>query len=76
MRCYASVVYAIIVCPCVCFCHMLVLYQNAAELGMMQTTPHDIPGTLLFSDAKDISEIRMGLPQMRATYAGAVDYNQ
>jgi len=37
----------VFMCVCVCVCHTHVLYQNSKRLNIriMQTTPHDSPGT-------------------------------
>jgi len=55
---YASAVYAIVMCLCVCLSVTLRYCIKKAKHRLMQTMPHDSPGTIKFSAAKDHGEIR------------------
>ena len=47
-----------------------------AKRRITQITPHDSPGTLEFSDDKDLHEIRPGSPPTRTPNAGGVGQNR
>ena len=64
MRRYASVVYAVVVCLCVRLSVCLsVTSQCSPEAANAQARKQrrtiDSPGTLVFSDAKNVDEIRI-----------------
>ena len=75
-RCYASAVQAMGLCPSVCLCLCLFLSQAGVLLKRQnvgsQEQHHTIPHGVLFSDAKDLREIRPGSPPTRAPNAGGV----
>ena len=77
-RCYASAVLAMGLCPSVCLClflsqaGVLLKRQNVGS----QEQYHTIPQGVLFSDAKDLREIRPGSPPTRAPNAGGVGQNR
>ena len=48
---------------------------KTAKGRITQTTSHDSPWTLVFAEAKDLREIRPGLPPTRAPNAGGVGQN-
>jgi len=77
-RCYASAVLAMDLCPSVSV-RLSVTSRSSTKTAkhrLTQTTPHDSPGTQLFSDAKDLREIRPGSPPTRAPNAGGVGQNR
>jgi len=77
-RRYASAVLAVVLCPsirpsvCPSVRHTPVLYQNGTVSCKQR---HRIAQGLLFFDAREIREIRTGLPQTGATNANGVGYN-
>jgi len=83
-RCYASAVLAMGLCLSVCVCVCLCLSVTSrcstkmAKRRIIQTTPHDTPGILVFSGAKDLRENRPGLslPPTGAPNAGGVGQNR
>jgi len=68
-RCYASAVLAMDLCPSVSVTSQC--STKTAKRSITQTT-NTIPQKLLFSDAKDLREIRPGTPPTRASNAGGV----
>ena len=77
-RCYASAVLAMGLCLPVCVCLSVTSRSSTktAKHRITQTTPHDTPGTLLFSDAKDLHEIRPWSLPTKAPNAGGVGQNR
>ena len=74
-RCYASAVLAMglytSVCVRLCLSVTSQSSTKTAKRTITQTTPHDSPG-ILFSDAKDLREIRTESPPTMAPNAGWV----
>ena len=60
-RCYASAVLAMALCPCLCVSVTSRCSTKTAKHRIIQTTPHDTPGTLVFW-CQDLREIRLGSP--------------
>jgi len=71
-RRYTCSVYAVVMCPSVCLSVTSRHCTNMAKCRITQTTPYDSPGTLWFSDAKDLGEIPMGLLPTGAPNRGGV----
>ena len=77
-QCRASVVLAMGLCLCLSVC--VCLSQVGVLLKRLNTGSHKqhhtIAQGLWFSEAKDLHEIRLGSPPMRAPYAGGVGQNR
>ena len=69
-RCYASAVLAMGLCLCLCLSQVGVLLKQQ-NVGSHKHR-HTIPQVVLFSDAKDLREIRPRSPPTRAPNAGGV----
>ena len=65
---------AVVVCLSVCLCLSVTsrCSTERAKRRIMQTTPHDSPGTLVFWDAEDLGETLTGLPLTEAPNADEV----
>jgi len=79
-RCYASAVLAMALCPSVCLsvCPSVTsrCFTKTAKRRITKTIPHDSPGSLFFSDAKDLREIQPESPPTGAPNAGGVGQNR